>query len=293
MVGNVAGEFHRVLDLEHRVVEQDRAEIAFARARQLDALGGGRGIERLAPELLIGIQQIGGDVARLLPDLGPRRRRLDFPGDRRHVVDHVGQRRARAAVDAGVMHLGIKPDLVVLHAFEDIELPERAGAIEQLGVHPADDALERGAVVRRRKAAAEDMAVDVELVVLDPGGMIDVERRLFQARFQDRRDVQPRGDHRLEVLEEVALVVLRQAEDRHASDMHRHFRRFQIQKRRIHRGQLLGVTHHCSSREQITRRLGASFRRSDGPLASGQSVRIVHVPEAHMQWQTAPIGQIG
>ena len=110
-------------------------------------------------------------------------------------------------------------------------------------MHPADDALQRRAVIRRRQAAAEDMAVDVELVVLDPGRMIDVERRLFQARFQDRRDVQPRGDHRLEVLEEVAVVVLRQAEDRHAADMHRHFRRFQIQKRRVHRRQFLGVRH--------------------------------------------------
>ena len=31
--------------------------------------GGRRAVERLAPELLIGIDQIGGDVARLLPDL--------------------------------------------------------------------------------------------------------------------------------------------------------------------------------------------------------------------------------
>ena len=230
--------------------------------------------------------KIGGDVARLLPDLRPRRRLLDFAWHRRHVVDHVGQRRAGAAVDAGVMHLGIKPDLVVLHAFEDIELPQRPGAVEQLGMHPADDALQRRAVVRRRQAAAEDMAVDVELVVLDPGGMIDVERRLFQPRFEDRRDMQPRGDHRLEVLEEVALVILGQAEDRHAPDMHRHFRRFQIQKRRVHRGQLLGVTHVLSSSYSSRGALLAllAFRRF--------RTRIVHFPEAHMQWQTAPIGQI-
>ena len=46
----------------------------------------------------------------------------------------------------------------------------------------------------------------------------------------------------LKLFEEVALVVLGQAEDRHAPDMHRHFRRFQIQKRRVHRGQLPGVS---------------------------------------------------
>ena len=97
-------------------------------------------------------------------------------------------------------------------------------------MHPADDALERGAIARRRQAGAEDVTVDVELVVLDPGRMIDVERRLLQPRLEDRRDVQPRDDHRLEVFEEVALVIVGQAKDRHAADMHRHFRRFQIEK---------------------------------------------------------------
>jgi hypothetical protein len=49
-------------------------------------------------------------------------------------------------------------------------------------MHPADDPLQRRAVVGRGKAAVEDVAVDVELVVLNPGRMIDVERRLLQPR---------------------------------------------------------------------------------------------------------------
>ncbi|MGY3124646.1 hypothetical protein ACVWXQ_008583 [Bradyrhizobium sp. S3.14.4] len=227
---DVAGEAHRTLDLVHRIVEQDRADVALARARQLQVLRGGRGIERLGEELLIGIEQVGGDVARLLSGLAARRRRIDLPGGGRDIVDHVGQRRPGAAVDGGVVHLGIEPDLVVLHALEHVELPERPGAVQELGVHPADDAFERGAVARLRQAGAEDVAVDVELVVLDPGGMIDIERRLLQPRLQDRRDVQARDDHRLEIFEEVALVVVRQAKDRHAADMHRHLRRFQIEK---------------------------------------------------------------
>ena len=186
------------------------------------------------------------------------------------------------------MHLGVKPDFVVLHAFEDIELPKRTGAIEKFCVHPADDALQRRAVVGCRKAAAEDMAVDIELVVLDPGGVIDVERGFFQPRFEDRRDMQPRGDHRLEVLEEVALVVVGQAEDCHASDMHRHFRCFQVQKRRVHRGQLLGVSHIFLPQ----RSRGALVALLASRRSWVQDVMIVHFPETHMQWQTAPIGQI-
>src|SRR4051794_2611856 len=141
------------------------------------------------------------------------------------------------------MHLGVQPYLIVLHALKDIELPKRSGTIEKLGMHPANDALKSRAIVRGRKAAAEDMPVDVELVVFDPRRVVDIERRLFQPCLEDRRDVQPRGDHCLEFLEEVALVILGQTEDGHASDVHRHFRRLQIKKRRVHRGQLLGLTH--------------------------------------------------
>ena len=163
-----------------------------------------------------------------------RRRLADVPWHRRHIVDHAGEGRTGATVDAGVMHLGIEPDLVVLHAFEDVKLPQRACPIEKLGMHPADDTLQRRPVIGRRQTAAENMAVDVELVVLDPARVIDVERRLFQPRLEDRGNVQTRGDHRLEVLEEVAFVIFGQTEDCHASDMHRHFRRFQVQKRCVH-----------------------------------------------------------
>jgi len=101
--------------------------------------------------------------------------------------------------------------------------------------------------------------------------MIDVERRLFQPHFQDRRDMQPLGDHRLEVFEEVARVAVGQAKDRHAPDMHRHFRRFQVQKRRVHRGQLPGFT-HCSLPLQIKRALVAllPFSRCPGSRDTGQ-----------------------
>jgi len=47
----------------------------------------------------------------------------------------------------------------------------------------------RGALGSCRR---KDVAVDVELIVLDPAWMIDVEgRRLFSAALEDRRDMQP------------------------------------------------------------------------------------------------------
>ena len=132
MVGHAGGELHRGLDLEHRVVEQDRSEIALSRARQLEALRRGRRIERLASRAADRNRSRLAAMSRgSCADLA-RRRRLDLPRHRRHVVDHAGERRTGAAVDAGVVHLGIEPDLVVLHAFEDIELPERTGAVESL-----------------------------------------------------------------------------------------------------------------------------------------------------------------
>ena len=179
---------------------------------------------------------------------------------RADVVDHVGQRRARAAVDAGMVDLRVEADLVVLHALEHIELPQRTRAVEKLGMHPADGALEDGAAVRRRQAGAEDVAVDVELIVLDPARVIDVQRRLRQPRLQDRRDVQAAGDHRLEVFEEVALIAVLQPEDRHAADMHRHLRRLEIEEGGVNRRQFARRVAHGPSREgRSVRRLWRRF----------------------------------
>src|SRR4029077_6941485 len=126
-----------------------------------------------------------------------------------------------------------------------------------------------------------------ELLVLNPGRMVDVERCLFEARFEDRRDVQPRGDHRLEVFEEVALIVVRQANDRHASDMHRHFRRFEIEKRGVQRRQLLTVT-HSSLPQILERRLTGASRQAD-IACSGGAYAMANGP-ARSNGQNSPSG---
>ena len=75
--------------------------------------------------------------------------------------------------------------------------------------------------------------------------------------------MQPRADHRLEILEEAALVVFGQPQRlpcfRHASA----FPRFQVEKRRVHRRQFLGVTDGFFrflpfSPAEITQRLGGA-----------------------------------
>src|SRR4051812_44003972 len=82
--------------------------------------------------------------------------------------------------------------------------------------------------------------------------------------------MQPRGDHRLEILEEVALVILGDPEDRHAADMHRHLRRFQIQKRRVHRGQFFAFSHGFLPADdyamRLKRFLEAFFKDQGGPV---------------------------
>ena len=95
-------------------------------------------------------------------------------------------------------------------------------------MHPADQTLERRHVRRRRQRAAENMTIDVELLVLDPAWTIDVERRVRELPGQHRSEMQTPCDHRLHVLEEVAAIILRQLEDRHAADMHRHLRRLHV-----------------------------------------------------------------
>jgi len=58
-----------------------------------------------------------------------------------------------AAIDAGMMHLGIESDLVSFMPSKTIELQSRTGAIEKLGYASSRPIAPASRVVRSRKAA--------------------------------------------------------------------------------------------------------------------------------------------
>ena len=86
---------------------------------------------------------------------------------------------------------------------------------------------------------AADVIIVVDLVDIDPTGMIQFEDRPRQPLLEDRREM----DATLEEVDEMAVEgagkVLRRLEQRQARDMHGRFRRFHVEKRRVEARQLL------------------------------------------------------
>ena len=132
-----------------------------------------------------------------------------------------------------MMRLAVESDLSVLEAFDDVHLPQRPTAVEQRGVQPCD---QRVKLLHSPGAAQRDaahMVIEVDIVVLDPNRFGKFKRHLRQLASQHRSEVQALAEHRLDILVVVALITLGKLEKHQAADMHRRFRRFEMQKRGV------------------------------------------------------------
>ena len=126
---------------------------------------------------------------------------------------------ARGPVDGGVMELGQHRDATVAEAVDQVELPERMGAVQRAGDEPRDLLGQHPLVAGRGQRELADVEVEVEVRVVDPVGVVDPERHLGQAPAKRRQQVQPRGDQLGDRLERQlaagrgGLVVDRQGAD--------------------------------------------------------------------------------
>ena len=93
------------------------------------------------------------------------------------IVERLVDRHAGAAVDRGVMDLRIENALAVRQTRDDVELPERPAAIERIGVQPGDHFLELLFGARRGQGRFAQVIVEVELLLVDPTGMVEVVER--------------------------------------------------------------------------------------------------------------------
>ena len=114
---------------------------------------------------------------------------------RRHVVERLADRHAGAAVDRGVVDLGVDRDLAVVQAGDDVELPERPRAVER---RAAGRSAPRPARSARRGQRRAQMVVEVELAGIDPARMVEVEhgRRASFRRSGDVRGWKNAGSDR-------------------------------------------------------------------------------------------------
>ena len=192
---------------------------------------------------------------RQAQQLGVARDRLGLPrralagrrGVRREVVHHRHHDHAGGAVDRGVVVLREQRPAAVLEALDDVDLPQRAGAVHR----PADDAGdllgELVAAAGRRQAHVADVEVEVEVRVHHPVRVVEAHRHLDDA-----------AAHRLELtdLRRVAAVhrrvrievVVRPLVDRQAVDVAERRRRLHVQEAAVQAGELLHPNPPCALR---------------------------------------------
>ena len=101
----------------------------------------------------------------------------------------------------------------VLEPVDQVQLPQRPGAVERAGEDPRDLLGELLVGPGRRQGELADVEVEVEVAVVDPVGVVEPERHLGEAPAHRRQQRQPLGDHLLHV-GELELAARRRASDR-------------------------------------------------------------------------------
>jgi hypothetical protein len=197
-------------------------------------------------------------------------RRLDRPRLGGQVVDAAAHRNAGLAVNRGVVDLRVEADPAIGETLDHVELPERPAAVEQARMEPRGERLELGERARLRQHQIADVVVDVDVVVVNPDRIREVERHQRELAREDRREVHALRDVVLDRLVPVAAVVGRRLEQVQAADVHRHLGAFQVQERR-HRPR--SDASSCSSFSPVVATASARRMRSIRlrSAASGQA----------------------
>ena len=117
-----------------------------------------------------------GDVLRLV-----RLRRFDLGALRAEVVQRGHDLGAAGTVDRRVVHLGDDTDAVLLEPLDHPDLPERFAAVQGHRCDAGGHICQLSSSSWFRCVDAVDVEVEVEVGVLDPNGVVEVERHGHQA----------------------------------------------------------------------------------------------------------------
>ena len=72
-----------------------------------------------------------------------------------------------------------------------VHLPQRPAQVERAGVQPGDLDAQLAPVARLRQGDVADVELEVEVAVLDPVRVVELERHPHQPLAERPRDVQP------------------------------------------------------------------------------------------------------
>ena len=195
----------------------------------------------------------------------------------RRIHDRGRERDPGLPIDAGVMHLRVQRDALAaalalaLEPVDDEEFPQRPAPVEQRRMEARHVLLELLSRSRLRQRDATDVIVDVDLVVVGPHGVRQLERHQRELAREHLGHVQAVDDVLPEVVVEVARVSLRQLELVHATDVHRRLGRLEMQEARVHPAQVVHLVSHGARRSVVRAR---PLRSS--PLRCRPAKRAVH-----------------
>ena len=121
-------------------------------------------VAQIAPRGLWRTRFIGAESLPLVGFVGGQGKRRVAPG----ALGIVAAHRARDVhgpdtVDGRMVHFAVERELAIFKSFDNVQLPQRARAVEQGGVQPGDQRKQLPIAPRRRQGGMTDMVVHVDL----------------------------------------------------------------------------------------------------------------------------------
>ena len=175
-----------------------------------------------------------------------RARRPHAPRFGRHVEHAVAHGDRSLAIDRRMVHLGIEAQAAVGQAFDDVELPQRAAAVEPAGMQSCCKRFQLRHAAGLGQHEVPDVIVQVDVVVSNPDRVGQFERHQCKLAREHRGEVHAARDMRLDGLEPRPLAARGGLEQRQAAHVHGHFRAFQVQEGAVDDAQVVHVVHRLS-----------------------------------------------
>ena len=135
------------------------------------------------------------------------------------------------AVDEAVVGLGDDREAVLGQTFDEVDLPERARAVQRPGLDAGDELFELLVGARSRQGAAPHVVAHVELLVVHPHRVREATGNGLDLLAVARDVGDPLADQRHEAL--VVEAAFGRVEHHHRADVHRRRRVLEVQERGV------------------------------------------------------------
>jgi hypothetical protein len=179
------------------------------------------------------------EVARLVLRRDVLVARVGRLGLRREVEEVDEQVRARHAVDGGVVHLGDHPDPAALEPLGQPHLPQGAAAVELAARHVGGEVAQLADAAGGGERGPPHVQVDVEVGVVEPDRVVEVERHWREPPAELGDEVHPLPQEVLHLLERVAARHRGGVEDHERRHVHVVGRRLPVEEGRVEAAQSL------------------------------------------------------